>query len=112
ISNNFRIVATQQEALSPATGQSFSNGLIRVAARAEHAIPISSWAVYIDGNRVFSSVKGAPQVKQYFPVPVGTHRVTVRVWDVNQTMTSFTATGVSVVKDPMNTDAFVNAPTN
>jgi len=112
ISNSFRIVAPKAEALSPATGQSFNNGLIRVAAFAEHANPITTWAVYIDGNKVFSSLQGAPQVKQYFPVPVGTHRVTVRVWDVNQAMTSFTATGVSVVKDPMNTDAFVNAPTN
>jgi len=82
-------VAPKEEALSPATGQSFNNGLIRVAAWAEHANPISAWVVYIDGNKVFSSVKGAPQVKQYFPVPVGTHKVTVRVWDVNETMTSF-----------------------
>src|SRR5262249_46217242 len=95
ISNNFRIVAPKQEALSPATGQSVNNGLSRVAARAEHANPITTWAVYIDGKNVFSSVNGAPQVKQYFPVPVGTHRVTVRVWDINQTATSFTATGVS-----------------
>jgi len=112
ISNGFRIVAPKEEALSPATGQSFNNGLIRVAAWAEHANPISAWAVYIDGSKVFSSLKGAPQVKQYFPVPVGMHKVTVRVWDVNETMTSFTATGVSVVKDPMNIVAFVNAPTN
>jgi hypothetical protein len=112
ISNVFRIVAPKEEPVSPATGQSFTNGLIRVAATVESPNPISAWGVYIDNVRVFTSAKGAPQVKQYFDVPVGRHRVTVKVWDVNQAVRSFTATDVWVVKDPMNTDAFVKAPSN
>src|SRR5262249_43047008 len=110
ISNVFRIVAPKEEPLSPATSQSFTNGLIRVAASVESPYPISAWVVYIDSVRVFSSYPGAPQVKRYFEVPVGTHRVTVKVWDVNQTMRSFTATDVWVVKDPMNNDTFVQPP--
>jgi hypothetical protein len=110
ISNVFRIVAPKEEAVSPATGQTFTNGLIRVAAVAESPYPISGWGVYIDDRRVFTSFKGAPQVKQYFEVPVGSHRVTVKVWDVNNAMKSFTATNVWVVKDPMNTAPFVDPP--
>jgi hypothetical protein len=110
ISNIFRIVAPKEEPLSPATKQSFTNGLIRVAAAVESPYQISAWVVYIDSVRVFTSYPGAPHVKKYFEVPVGMHKVTVKVWDVNGSMKSFTATDVWVVKDPMNTDTFVKAP--
>lgn len=110
ISNVFQIVAPKEEALSPATGQFFTNGLIRVAAVAESPYPMSAWVIYIDSARVFTSLQGAPQVKQYFQVPVGTHRVTIKVWDVNGAVRSVSATSVRVARDPMNTDAFVKAP--
>jgi hypothetical protein len=110
ISSTFQIVAPKEEALSPATTQFFNNGLIRVAATADSPFQLSGWVVYIDGVKVFTSRPGAPQVKQYFEVPVGMHRVTVKVWDVNGTMKSYAATNVLVAKDPMNTDPFVQAP--
>jgi hypothetical protein len=110
ISSVFRIVAPKDEALAPVAGQSFTNGLIRVSASAESPNQISAWGVYIDGVRVFTSFKGAPQVKQYFEVPVGTHNVIVKVWDINGVVRSITATNVLVVKDPMNSDAFVKPP--
>lgn len=110
ISNVFRIVAPRDEALSPVTGQSFTNGLIRVAALAESPFQISAWAVYIDNARVFTSFAGAAEVKHHFNVAAGTHTVVVRAWDVNGAARSFTATNVLVVKDPMNTQQFVSPP--
>jgi hypothetical protein len=110
INNVFQIVATKAEPLSPAPGQSFTNGLIRVATAVESPYQISAWVVYIDGVKRFTSFQGAQQVKHYFDVPVGTHKVTVKVWDINNSVRSYSASNIFVVKDPMNTDAFVKPP--
>jgi hypothetical protein len=110
INSAFQIVAPMTEALSPASGQSFTNGLIRVATAVESPYQISAWVVYIDSVKRFTSFKGAPQVKQYFDVPVGMHKVTVKVWDVNNAVRSYAASNVWVAKDPMTTDTFVKPP--
>lgn len=110
INNNFQIVPPKTEPISPASGQSFTNGLIRVATAVESPYQISAWVVYIDGVKRFTSFHGSPQVKQYFNVPVGMHKVTVKVWDVNNAVRSYSASNVWVAKDPMNSSAFVTPP--
>jgi hypothetical protein len=110
ISGAYKIVAPSGEALTPTTGQSFNNGMIRVATSAYSPYQLTTWIVYIDGQRAFTSYPGAIQVKVDLEVPLGTHTVTVHVWDVNQVMRSYTATNVFVTKDPMNIPPFVKPP--
>lgn len=110
ISGDFSIVAPRDEALSPVAGQSFNNGLIRVSASAYHPYPLTKWIVYVDGQRAFVSYLQAVQVKTDVPVSLGTHRVTVKIWDVNNNVRSYTAKGVVVTQDPMNVTNFVKPP--
>jgi hypothetical protein len=110
ISGQYKIVAPNGEGLSPVSGQSFNNGLIRISAGVYSPYPLTKWIVYIDGIRAFTSYEGAIQVKTELEASVGTHKVTVHLWDVNQVMVSYTASNVHVTKDPMNIQPFVTAP--
>jgi hypothetical protein len=112
ISSEYKIVAPAAEPLTPATGQSFDNGLIRVAANVDSPYPLTKWIVYIDGQIAFTSYEGAIQVATDLAVPVGTHNVIVKVWDVNERIASYSASNVVVTKDAMNVPPFVVPPSN
>jgi len=112
ISSTYKIIATSAEPLSPAAGQSFDNGLIRVAASADSPYQLAKWVVYIDGESAFTSYPGAIQVKTNLEVPVGTHDVTVQLWDVNNRMTSYSASNVVVTQGVMIVPPFVQPPSN
>jgi len=112
ISGEYQIVAPSDEPLSPATGQSFDNGLIRVAASADSPYPLAKWIVYIDGKTAFTSYPGAVHVETDLEVPVGTHDVTVKVWDVNNAMESYSASKVVVTKEAMIVPPFVQPPSD
>jgi hypothetical protein len=112
ISSEYEIVAPAAEPLSPATGQSFNNGLIRIAASVYSPYPLTNWIVYIDGQIAFTSYAGAIQVETDLAVPVGTHDVTVKVWDVNKRIARYSASNVVVTEDVMTVPPFVVPPAN
>lgn len=112
ISSTYTIVAPADEPLSPATGQSFDNGLIRIATSVYSPYPLTNWIVYIDGQIAFTSYAGAVQVETDLEVPMGIHDVIVKVWDVNKRIASYTANNVVVTQDAMIVPPFVVPPSN
>lgn len=112
ISGAYKIVAPGGEPLRPATGQSFDNGLIRVATSAISPYQLAKWIVYIDGQSAFTSYAGAIQVKTNLEVPVGIHDVIVKVWDVNNHTASYSASNVVVTQGVMIVPPFVQPPSN
>jgi hypothetical protein len=112
ISRDYKIVAPANEPLSPATGQSFDNGLIRVATSVYSPYPLTKWIVYIDGEIAFTSYEGAVQVETDLEVPVGIHDVIVKVWDVHKAIARYSASNVVVTKDVMIVPPFVQPPSD
>ena len=110
ISTAYQIVAPASEPLSPATGQSFDNGLIRVATSAFSPYQLAKWIVYVDGQEAFSSYPGAIQVKTNLEVAAGIHDVIVKLWDVNNRTVSYSASNVSVTQGVMVVPPFVQPP--
>lgn len=110
ISSTYKIVAPGAEPLSPAPGQSFDNGLIRVATSVVSPYQLTNWIVYIDGHIAFTSYSGAVQVETDLEVPAGIHDVIVKVWDVNKRIASYTANNVVVSVDKMIVPPFVVPP--
>jgi hypothetical protein len=110
IASTYKIIAPSAEPLSPASGQSFDNGLIRIAASADSPYQLATWTVYIDGEPAFTSYPGAVQVETDLEVPVGIHDVIVQVSNVNNTIASYSASNVVVTKDVMTVPPFVVPP--
>jgi len=110
ISGEYKIVPPSNEDLTPVTGQSFNNGLIRIATGVHSPYQLTKWIVYIDNKIAFISYEGAIQVKTDLAVPVGTHSVIVKVWDVNKTIAKYSASNVKVTTSAMYVPPFVKPP--